>query len=110
MVIKQGSIIKVSFSPTIGSEQAGYRPAVVISNETFNKHSNRLIVLPITNTDNGFPLHVPIGDSCDTKGFILCEHLKSIDSIARKIKVIEQLPKDILKKVIALVKAEVSFE
>ncbi len=110
MVIKQGSIIMVSFNPTIGSEQAGYRPAVVISNETFNKHSNLLIVLPITNTDNGFPLHVPLGDSCDTKGFILCEHIKSIDSIVRKIKVVEQLPKDILKKVIALVKAEVSFE
>ncbi|MCD6322028.1 MAG: type II toxin-antitoxin system PemK/MazF family toxin, partial [Clostridiales bacterium] len=71
MVIKQGSIIKVSFSPTSGSEQVGYRPAVVISNETFNKHSNLMIVLPITNTDNGFPLHVILGDSCDTKGFIL---------------------------------------
>ncbi len=110
MVIKQGSIIKVSFSPTIGSEQAGYRPAVVISNETFNKHTNLLIVLPITNTNNGFPLHVTLDEGCETKGFILCEHIKSIDSNTRKIKVVEQLPKDIMKKVIALVKAEVSFE
>ncbi|MBN2558698.1 MAG: type II toxin-antitoxin system PemK/MazF family toxin [Clostridia bacterium] len=110
MVIQQGSIIKVGFSPTFGSEQSGYRPAVVISNETFNKHSNLLIVIPITNTDNGFPLHVPLSDGCNTKGFILCEHIKSIDGRARKIKVVEQLPKDILKKVIALVKAEVSFE
>lgn len=110
MVIKQGSIIKVSFSPTIGSEQSGYRPAVVISNETFNRHTNLLILLPITNTDNGFPLHVPLGDSCKTKGFILCEHLKSIDSKAREIKFVEQLPEDILKKVIALTKAEFAFE
>jgi len=110
MVIKQGSIINVRLNPTIGSEQAGYRPALVISNETFNRHSNLLIILPISNTDNGFPLHVTLGDSCETKGFILCEHIKSIDSKARKIKVVEQLPKDILKKAIALVKAEVSFE
>ncbi len=110
MVISQGSIIKVSFSPTVGHEQDGYRPAVVISNETFTSHTNLLIVLPITSTDNGFPLHVPIDDRCSIKGFILCEHLKSIDSTARKIKVIEKLPDDILKKVIALVKAEVSID
>jgi len=110
MVIKQGSIIKTSFNPTIGSEQSGYRPAVVISNETFTSHTNLLIVIPITNNDNGFPLHVPLDDRCSIKGFILCEHLKSIDSTARKIKVIEKLPTDILKKVIALVKAEVSID
>ncbi|MBN2862853.1 MAG: type II toxin-antitoxin system PemK/MazF family toxin [Bacteroidales bacterium] len=110
MVIKQGSIIMVSFSPISGSEQAGYRPAVVISNETFNENTNFLIVLPVTNTDNGFPLHIPMGDRCKTKGFILCEHIRSIDSNSRRIKVIEQLPVDILKKVIALSKAEISLE
>lgn len=110
MVIKQGSIIKVGFNPIMGSEQSGYRPVIVISNETFHKHTNLLIVLPVTSTDNGFPLHVPLGNSCKTRGYILCEHIKSIDSIARKIKVVEQLPGDILKRVIALTKAEISVE
>lgn len=110
MVIRQGSIIMVSFSPVSGSEQAGYRPAVVISNETFNENTSFIIVLPITNKDNGFPLHIPIGDSCKTKGFILCEHIRSIDEKSRRIKVVEQLPGDILKKVIALTKAEISIE
>jgi len=110
MVIQQGSIIMVSFSPTSGSEQAGYRPAVVISNETFNENTNFLIVLPVTSTDNGFPLHVPIGNRCKTKGFILCEHIRSIDANSRRIKLVEKLPSDILKRVIALTRAEIAIE
>lgn len=110
MVVEQGSIIKVSFNPTVGHEQAGYRPAVVINNKTFNKHTNLLIVLPISTKDNGFPLHVPLDERCKIKGFVLCEHLKSIDSNARKIKVIEKLPKDIFKRVLALVRAEILVE
>ncbi len=46
----------------------------------------------------------------NNQGFILFEYIKSFDSSSRKVKVVEQLPKDIMKKVIALVKAEVSFE
>lgn len=110
MVIKQGDIIKFDFNPTIGHEQAGYRPAVVISNETFNSHTNLLIVLPVTNSNNKFPLHVPLDERTKTIGFILCEHPKSIDQTARKIKMVEALPKDILKKTIKIVKAEISVE
>ena len=110
MVISQGDIIKFDFNPTIGHEQAGYKPAVVISNETFNRHTNLLIVLPITNSDNEFPLHVPLDSRTKTNGFILCEHPKSIDKTARKIKHIEALPEDIFKKVISIVQAEISIE
>jgi mRNA interferase MazF len=110
MVIKQGDIIKFDFNPTLGHEQSGYRLALVISNETFNRHTNFLIVVPVTNTDSGFPLHIPLDDRTQTTGCILCEHIKTIDKKARVIKKVEELPNDILKQVIAMVNAEMDIE
>lgn len=107
MVIKQGDIIRINFDPTIGHEQAGYRPALVISNNTFNEVTNFIIVLPITNTPHVFPLHVPLDSRTQTTGNILCEHIKSIDQNARKITFVEQLPDDILNHVIALIHGEI---
>ena len=105
MVINQGDIIKFDFNPILGHEQAGFRPAIVISNETFNKYTDFLIVLPITNSNNEFPLHIQLDERTNTSGYILCEHIKSIDKSARKIKYIENLPKDILERVISMVNA-----
>lgn len=59
-MVKQGSIIKINFNPQSGHEQAGYRSAVVISNNTFNEKARLAIVCPITNTKNNFPLHIPL--------------------------------------------------
>ena len=110
MVINQGSIIKFDFNTAVGHEQVGYRSAVVISNNIFNSRTNLLIVLPITNTNNSFPLHVELDDRTTTIGVVLCEHPKSIDKLAKKIIVVESLPKDILKRVLSLVRAEISIE
>lgn len=110
MVINQGDIIKFDFNPTVGHEQAGFRPALVISNQTFSKFTNLLIVLPITSTVSNFPLHIPLDDRTETQGNILCEHIKSIDKTARKIKKIEKVPKDILEYVIAMIYGELEIE
>ena len=47
-MVKQGDIIKINFNPQAGHEQAGYRPAVVVSNNLFNKITNLTFVCPIT--------------------------------------------------------------
>lgn len=106
MVIKQGDIIKFDFNPALGHEQKGYRPALVISNDTYNKHTNLLMVIPITSTDNQFPLHIELDFRTETNGFLMCEHIKSIDKTIRKIKKVEALPNDILAHVIAMIKGE----
>lgn len=97
--IKKGDIIKVDFNPTLGREQAGYRPALVISNEKFNDKTGMLIILPITSIDNRFPLHVPLEEKLTTKGFVLCEHIKSIDAKARKIKFVEETSNEFINKI-----------
>lgn len=61
-MVEQGTIIKVNFNPQAGHEQAGYRPSVVVSNNIFNKKTNLTIVCPITNTNNRFPLHIPLDE------------------------------------------------
>lgn len=108
-MVKQGDIIKIDFSPQAGHEQAGYRPAVVISNNFFNQKTNLTIVCPITNTNNHFPLHIPLDKRTKTTGVILCEHIKALDLEVRKYKVIEQLPQDLLQQAVNIVFSEIEM-
>lgn len=106
-MVEQGDIIKVNFNPQRGHEQAGYRPALVVSNNIFNEKTNLVIACPITNTDNRFPLHIPLDNRTDTTGVILCEHVKTLDLNARGYKFVEKLPSNILSKVIDVLYAQV---
>ena len=65
------------------------------------------IVCPITNTNNHFPLHIPLDDRTQTTGVILCEHIKALDLNSRTYQVVEELPKDILDRVIDVVYSEI---
>lgn len=106
-MVKQGTIIKINFNPQAGHEQAGYRPVVVISNDIYNKRTNLCIVCPITNTNNHFPLHIPLDERTKTTGVILCEHIKALDLNSRDVQEVENLPEDILNTVIGIVYAEI---
>jgi len=106
-MVKQGDIIKLNFDPQSGHEQAGYRPAVVISNDFFNIKTNLTIVCPITNTKKPFPLNVPLDNRTKTTGVVLCEHIRSVDLSARDYKIVERIPADLLDKIISVVFAEI---
>ncbi len=97
---KQGDIITMNFSPQSGHEQAGARPALVVSNESFFKFTNMAIVCPITNTDNGFPLHIPLDVRTNTTGVVECEQCKSLDITSRNAVYRETLPSDILATIL----------
>ena len=104
-MVVQGEIIKVNFNPQAGHEQAGYRQAVVVSNDFFNNKTNLAVLCPITNTDNKFPLHIPLDGRTKTTGAILCEHIRTLDIEARGYKVVERLPKDLLEKTLNVISA-----
>lgn len=108
-MVKQGTIIKVDFNPQSGHEQAGYRPAIVVSNDFFNLRTNLTIVCPITNTNNQFPLHIPLDARTVTTGVILCEHMKALDLNARNYRIVEQAPEDILRNVVETLYAEIEI-
>lgn len=97
----------MNFNPQSGHEQAGYRPALVISNDKFNAVTKLAIVCPITNTNNSFPLHIPLDDRTKTTGVILCEHVRTLDLNARPNVFVEKISDDILENVINVIFAEV---
>jgi len=104
MRLKQGDIIKLDFNPVKGNEQAGFRPAVVVSGNTFNRISSNVLVCPITNTDNGFPMHVPLGGCTSTTGFIMCDQVRTISPVARQVRYVEDLPEEVLAVVLDIIK------
>ena len=108
-MVKQGDLVKINFNHQTGHEQTWYRPAVVISNNFFNQKTDLVIVCPITNTNNKFPLHIPLDGRTKTTGVVLCEHIKTLDLNAREHKVMEQIPKDILEKILDIVFSEIEI-
>ena len=98
---------KGEYEPSEIDEQAGYRSAVVISNNIFNQKTGLTVVCPITNTDNHFPLHIPLDSRTKTTGVILCEHVRTLDLKSRGYQLIEKIPNDLLKKTIDIIFAEI---
>lgn len=109
-MVRQGDIIKLDFDPQSGHEQAGYRPALVISNNFFNKKTNLAIVCPITNTTRQFPLHLSLDERTVTTGTVLCEQLKAVDLNSRTYAFVEKIPDDSLREIIEIVFSEIEMQ
>jgi len=108
--MRQGDIILLDFDPTKGREQAGYRPAVVISQTAFNLKRNLVFVCPITSSARPLRFRVLLDDRTQTRGDVICEQVRVIDLLARRCKVVEQLPKDMLKQVLEAVSVIIALE
>jgi len=98
-VPEQGDIVYLEFDPQAGHEQKGKRPALIVSNNTFNQFTKLAMVCPITNTKRNFPLHIELDERTKTHGVIMCEQVKSLDIIARNAAFFEKVPKDLLEEV-----------
>jgi len=103
---KKGDLVILTFDPSTGHEQQGRRPALIISNEIFNKHVGLAIACPITNTNRNFPFHVEV-DSDKLTGFIMTEQIKSIDYNVRKVKFVERVSDEVMEKVLGIVESVV---
>jgi len=105
-VPRKGDFVAVTFDPQSGHEQRGRRPALVVSNDLFNKHTGLAMVCPITNTDRNFPFHVRISQQTPSlTGFVMTEQVKSIDFRARKARRIGKAPQDLLDEVLSILDA-----
>lgn len=109
-MFKQGDIVNMNFNPQIGHEQAGYRPALIVSNNSYNFVTGLYLVCPITNTNKDFPLHVELDKNTKTTGVVLCEHVKSLDLIARSAVFKEKISEDILDEVLDIVSGSIERE
>ena len=98
---KSGDIIWVDFDPQKGHEQRGRRPALVVwGNDALELIPMMSQVCAISNTDNGFPLHVPLAGACtDTSGFVLCEQSRVFDLEARNAEFKDHVSDELLERV-----------
>jgi len=108
--MRQGDIILLDFDPTKGREQAGYRPAVVISQTPFNRKRNLVLICPITSSTRPLRFRVLLDNRTQTQGDVICEQVRVIDLLARRCKVVERLPKDLLKQVLEAVSVIIALE
>lgn len=109
-VFDRGDVVLVSLDPTIGNEQRGYRPALVLSPKSFNRLGD-VLVAPITQGGDfarfaGFAVTLS-GTGCQTQGVVLVNKIRMLDLVARQAKIIERVPEvvlsDVMGRVLAIV-------
>jgi mRNA interferase MazF len=97
----RGDIVKLNFSPQVGHEQAGFRPALILSPAKYNKLSSLALMCPITNQAKGYRFEVLLGEGMQTSGVVLSDQVKSFDWRSRQVKFVEQAPSDCVNEVLA---------
>jgi len=108
---EQGDIITMDFNPTKGHEQRGHRPAVVVSNASYNNFARGVaLVCPITNTDRNIVLHVKLDDRTKTTGTVMTDQVKALDLSVRSPKFIEKMPNDLLYEICDIISGFTEIE
>jgi len=102
---RKGDFIAVTFDPQSGHEQRGRRPALVVSNDLFNRHTGLCVACPVTNTRRDYPFHVSIPEGQDVTGVVMVEQVKSIDYRSRKVKRIGEAPDAVMQEVLSILDA-----
>ena len=103
----RGDLIWLQFNPRAGHEQAGHRPAVVISPSSYNRRVGLALCCPITSQVKGYPFEVLLPQGLGVEGSILSDQIRSLDWRVRKARRIGSLPAEVLQetvgKILALV-------
>ncbi len=106
----RGHFIFLDFSPQAGTEQAGRRPALVLSPLAYNVATGLAFLCPVTNQIKGGAFEVPIPPGAKVTGVVLSDHLRSVDWIARNADFHSQAPTDLVLEVLARIEAILAIE
>jgi mRNA interferase MazF len=99
-VPNRGDIVWITFNPQAGHEQAGRRPALILSPAAYNGKVGLAILCPITSQIKGYPFEVLIPDALKINGVILSDQVKSLDWRARNAEFVAQLPPNTMTEVL----------
>ena len=102
-VPRRGDIVWLSFDPQAGHEQAGRRPAFVVSPEAYNRKTGLFLACPITSKIKGYPFEVALPEDLEVGGVILADQIKSLDWKARRAKFAAKADVRVIDEVSALV-------
>jgi len=98
---ERGDLVWLEFNPQAGSEQAGRRPALVISPRSYNRKVGLALVCPITSHVKGYPFEVVLPAGIEAQGAILCDQVKSLDWRARGATYFGSVPDAVIEEVTA---------
>ncbi|MBX9989337.1 type II toxin-antitoxin system PemK/MazF family toxin [Phreatobacter oligotrophus] len=98
-LIHAGDVYWVDFDPTKGSEQAGARPALVISDVAYNRRSDLVIVCPITRNTRPWPTKIVMVDEPDIEGAVLVDQVRSLHRASRGFRFAGRVSPELLSAV-----------
>lgn len=96
---KAGEVYWVDLDPVVGSEQAGRRPVLVLSDDELHRFSSRIFICPITSNPRPWPTKVAIPPGCVVQGFVLTDQARMIDRDFRPLRRIGRLPDEVTLRV-----------
>jgi len=95
-----GDVVWITLNPQAGHEQAGRRPAVVLSPQNYNGKTGLAILCPVTNQVKGYPFEVLVPAGLSVDGAILSDQVKSLDWRTRNAELICTLPDETISEVL----------
>ena len=101
----RGDLVWLDFDPQAGHEQAGRRPALVLSPRAYHQRTPYAIVCPIMQRVKGYPFEVVLPPGLAIGGAVLADQVKSVDRHARRIEVAGTAPDNVVAEVAAKVRA-----
>src|SRR4029079_7137506 len=104
-VPERGDVVWITLNPQAGHEQAGRRPAVVLSPAAYNGKVGLALLCPVTSQVKGYPFEVMIPAGLPASGVALADQLKSRDWRARRAELIGRLPAGTIEEILQKVKA-----
>jgi mRNA interferase MazF len=96
-------LVWLSFDPQTGHEQAGRRPAFVLSPELYNRKTSLFLACPVTSKVKGYPFEVALPAGLPVTGVILADQIKSLGWKVRKAEFVARTPASVIEEVISLV-------
>ena len=99
-VPERGDVVWLTFDPQAGREQAGRRPALVLSPAGYNTKTGLAFTCPITSQRKGYPFEVELPSNLPVHGSILADHLKSVDWRDRDAAFIGRVQPEVLRAVL----------
>lgn len=98
---ERGDVVWISFNPQSGHEQAGRRPALILSPSAYNGKVGLALMCPVTNQIKGYPFEVDVPADSAVTGTVLSDQVKSLDWRSRKAELVCQLPDEVVEEVLA---------
>jgi mRNA interferase MazF len=97
----RGDVVWFRFDPQAGREQAGRRPALVLSPAPYNRRASLALVCPITSQAKGYPFEVALPDGLPISGVVLADHVKRADWAARRARFVVTVPASVVAEAMA---------